>query len=243
VRALLPLPAGTPDLATPEGLAAAYSLPRLPFVRAGFIAGVDGAATIDGRSGGLGSDADRAVFATLRDLADVVLVGAGTVRVEGYRPPRPSAERRARRVAAGRAEVPVIAIVSSRLDLDPTAPLFAAAEVAPVILTTDEAAATPFPGAEVVGCGARRVDVGRTVDVLVERGLGSIVCEGGPTLFAQLVAAGRVDELCLTVSPVLAGPGAGRITSGDAWDGPRPVRLAGLLEDGGLLFARYSFDH
>jgi riboflavin biosynthesis pyrimidine reductase len=104
---------------------------------------------------------------------------------------------------------------------------------------TSRAAATALPGAEVVTAGADTVDLAAAVLALRERGLHHILCEGGPRLFATLAGAGLVDELCLTVSPRLAGPGPGRIVAGDGWAAEGQAELAGLLEHRGALFARY----
>ena len=118
VRRLLPEPAG--DL-TADDLLAAYAPPEdwPRHVRVNFVASADGASSVDGLSGGLSSPADKRVFDLLRDLADVILVGAGTARAEGYGYPPYGADRRARRRALGLAELPTFAVVSGRLDLDP----------------------------------------------------------------------------------------------------------------------------
>jgi riboflavin biosynthesis pyrimidine reductase len=130
VRRLLPGPVLDP--LDDEALAAAYAVPEgaRSHVRVNFVTSADGGVTVEGRSGGLSSAADKRTFALLRDLADVVVAGAGTVRVEGYGPQRYGPERRERRRALGRAEQPTIAVVSASLDLDPASPLFADADPA-----------------------------------------------------------------------------------------------------------------
>jgi riboflavin biosynthesis pyrimidine reductase len=196
-------------------------------VRANMVSTVDGAASgSDGLSGTVSGEADRRVFRTLRQLADVVLVGAGTARAEDYRP----------------AALP-IAVVSGRLDLDLTAPLYAAAEHKTIVITCRSAPADRLEqvraSADVLVCGDDRIDLASAVDALNARGLGRILCEGGPTLLAQIAAAGLLDELCLTTAPFLAGAGAGRILAGDPLVSELELSLVGLLEEDGWLFARY----
>jgi len=242
VRQLLPTPSGE---LTDDDLTAAYEVPAAPdrHVRVNFVASADGAAWLDGRSGGLSSPADKRVFALLRDLADVVLVGAGTIRTEGYTYPDFGPERRDRRRALGLAERPTFAVVSGSLDLDPTSRLFTGAPVRTIVLTAAAAPAAARaalePVADVVTAGEDRVDLAAAVDALAARGLRRILSEGGPALLGGLVAAGRLDELCLTVSPLLAGAGAGRITAGG---GHPPVSLTvlRLLAEDGSLFTRYA---
>jgi len=236
VRTLLP---GAPttgsaavDLTThyayPDGLTA-------PHVRVNFVASTDGAVTVDGRSGGLGGEADRRVFGTLRELADVVLVGAGTVRTEDY--------RGARKPTRGRATPPPIAVVTGSADLDPGARLFTDTQVAPIVLTgpdapADRRAALAAAGADVVVLDP--LSPAAVLDELGRRGLHRVLCEGGPRLFGDLVAADLVDELCLTVAPVLAAGEAGRIAVGPAGSPPRSLRLVGALEEDGALLLRYT---
>jgi riboflavin biosynthesis pyrimidine reductase len=243
MRSLLPEPSG--PLGEPD-LAARYAVPdgAGPHLRMNFVASPDGAATLDGLTEGLQTPGDNRVFALLRDLADVVLVGAGTVRDEGYGPLRPGQGRRQRRREHGRAEVPVLAVVSGRLDLDPGAELFTAATVRPVVITHRASPASARAAlaevAEVIVAGESAVDLPGALVALADRGLRRILCEGGPHLFGSLLAAGCVDELCLTLTPVLAGPGAGRIVAGPLVPAPVPTRLAHLLEEDGALFCRYA---
>jgi riboflavin-specific deaminase-like protein len=237
MRRLLPTYAQTVDLD------AAYAYPdHRPWLRANMVASVDGAAALGGRSGGLSGTADRALFATLRALADVVLVGAGTVRAENYRPAVPSSDHLAERARRGVPPAPVIAVVSQRLDLDPLAPLFAKADP-PTIVVTSAAAPPDRIGllgevADLLVVGENQIDLGHTVDALVNRGLTRILCEGGPTLLRHVAAAERLDELCLTVSPHLLGGHALRILDGDLLLPPQDLELCQVLEDDGFLFLR-----
>ncbi|TFD86170.1 pyrimidine reductase family protein [Cryobacterium serini] len=219
---------------------AARSVPR---VRVNFIASLDGAATHEGLSGGLNNADDKMVFDTLRLLTDVILVGAGTVRAEGYGGILLPADDAAWRVQAGLAAQPRVAIVSGRLDLDPGHPVFTDAATRPIVLThaaapTDRRMALASR-AEVVDCGEDAVDPRRMVAELARRGLPQILCEGGPHLFGDLVAADRVDELCLSLAPVLEGGSAGRIAVG-ATAATRAMELVHVLRAGDMLFLRYA---
>lgn len=210
-----------------------------PGVRVNFVSSIDGAATRDGRSGGLSGAADQRYFELLRRVTDVVVVGAGTVRAEGYGPMRVSDASVAWRVAHARGEHPVFAIVTGELDLDPASAIFTEAPVRPVILTTERAAgkAAFAEVADVVVAGSTRVDAAVAVEALRARGLDRILCEGGPSLFGSFLAADAVDELCLTLSPSLDAGDAPRIATGDA--PPRGMRLASTLRSGDTLLLRY----
>lgn len=212
-------------------------------VRANMVASVDGSAVRAGRSGGLSSEADTTVFALLRALADVVLVGAGTARIEGYRALRPKEAYAEARRDRGQRPAPVLAVVSSRLDLDPKSELFHGGADRTVVITHEASNARTRDRlaevADVVLAGADQVDLGRAVDQLAERGLTRVLCEGGPSLLADLVAAERLDELCLTISPQLVG-GPGRRILSTPLELYRQLRLAHLLEDNGVLLGRWT---
>lgn len=223
------------DLGGDVDLAEAYAYPPperrpagRPWVRANMVGSVDGAPSgVDGLSGSLATAADRRVFRVLRSLADVVLVGAGTARAEGYRP----------------AALP-IAVVSGRLDLDLDSPLLAAATHRTIVLTSSAAgrervrAAAEVADVEV--CGDGSVDLVQALEALRRRGLADVLCEGGPSLLGQLAAAGLLDELCLTVVPTLEGSAAaGRALGGPPLPAPLPLTLGHLLEDEGTLLTRW----
>ena len=240
MRQLLPAAVDQVDLD------AAYALapqPK-PHVRANFILSADGAATFNGVTEPLATPADRNVFRTVRGLADVILVGAGTVRAEGYGPARPTAERRARRLAEGYAEVPTIAVVSRSLDLDLSSRFFTEAAVPPIVITFSGAPAQQLDAlheiADVLVAGETSVDLRAALQVLHHRGLTRVLTEGGPLLFGELIAANLVDELCLTLSPVLAGAGHLSMASGPAIDVPHWMSLVHVLEEDGALFLRYA---
>jgi riboflavin biosynthesis pyrimidine reductase len=210
------------------------------WLRVNFVASVDGAATVDGRSGGLGDDADHRVFALLRTLCDVVIVAAGTLRTEGYGALVLDKASVAARIANGLKPQPTLAIVSAALDLDATSEMFAKAPVRPVVFTVASAPRKPALSkvADVVICGEELVDPKDMVRELVARGLGRMHCEGGPTLFASLLEADVVDELCLTVSPMLVGGDSTRISGNEEAD-IRRMRLAGILRSDDTLLLRY----
>ena len=221
---------------TCDELLEAYPRSSQPLVRVNMIASLDGAATLAGRSGPLGNAADQDLMVRLRSLADVVLVGAGTVRVEGYRGPLIDETARGARLAAGLTEHPRIAIISGSLDLDPA--FFDDAPVRPLLITHAGAADRFGDRAEVLVCGESAVDVGVMLTELAARGLTQVLCEGGPHVTGALTAADAIDELCLSLSPLLVGPGAMRITDGPA-SVPRRMRLGHVLTDDELLFLRH----
>ncbi|MGN6272036.1 MAG: pyrimidine reductase family protein [Protaetiibacter sp.] len=230
-----------PDAASDLSDDALVSVLREPVLRVNFVSSVDGAATRDGLSGGLGQPADRRYFELLRRVADVVLVGAGTVRAEGYGPMRVSDASAAWREAHGMPPHPVFAIVSGSLDLDPASRIFAEAPVRPIVMTTPGRDAAAFAElADVVECGAgERVDVVAVVAALRGRGLARILCEGGPHLFGSLLAADVVDELCVTLEPSLEAGTARRIAAGILPE-PRGLDLVHVLRSGSTLLLRYA---
>ncbi|GIT80374.1 hypothetical protein LLS1_20430 [Leifsonia sp. LS1] len=239
---LHPLPAA--DALTDADLTALYDDPRrAPWVRVNFVSSLDGAATVQGLSAGLGGDADHRVFDLLRRLCDVVVVGAGTVRAEGYGAMRVDRAAQRAREGAGLAAHPVFAIVSAHLDLDPGSAVFTDAPVRPLVVTTEAAPQRQREAlaavADVLVCGVDRVDPAAMVAALADRGLARIHCEGGPHLFADLIAAGVVDELCLTVSPLLVAGTASRIAAGATPDVPLELGLAHVLHADGTLLLRY----
>jgi riboflavin biosynthesis pyrimidine reductase len=233
-------------------LAALYAFPDTTagrWLRANMVASLDGAATVAGRSGGLSGEADEQVFAMLRAHADVILVGAGTVRAEGYGPVRPESEGlRWAFLRDGRPPSPPIAVVTRALDLDLDGPLLTGAppHARTILITTESAPADRRSAAartaEVILAGEARVDLKAAVEALAERGHQRISCEGGPHLLGQIADAGLLDELCLTVSPVVAGPGADRIVTGGLpmpGGGTLPFTLAHVLADESYLLCRY----
>ena len=236
-----------------EELAEAYAYPSgpagpagpVPWLRANMVSTLDGAGQHDGRSQPISGAADMRIFGTLRGLADVVVVGAETVRQEGYRPARAREGFAALREAAGQGPAPAIAVVSASLELDFSLPLFTSPLVPTLVLTgaaaaPDRIAAAEKAGAQVVIAGdGMGVDPARAVRALADRGMRRLLTEGGPRLLGQLVAAGVLDELCLTVAPMLTAGDAQRIAGGPAVAVPKRFELVSLLEEAGFLFGRY----
>ena len=224
---------------------AAYALPDrdAPRVRVNFVSSLDGAVTVDGRSSGLGGDDDRLVMGVLRAMADILVVGAGTVRVEGYGGVRLARSNVEWRLANGLPPTVRLAVVSASLDLDPRHPFFTEAAERPLVLAPRSARPERREAlaevADVVVCGDEMVEASAMLEALAERGLTQVLCEGGPHLFGDLIDADAVDELCLTLSPTLVGGSAGRIVRG-APEAVRRMRLLHAIPSEDFVFLRYA---
>ncbi|MEY2849926.1 MAG: hypothetical protein RI885_2593 [Actinomycetota bacterium] len=231
-------------MSLPDDLVPVYGLGErsTPSVRVNFIATLDGASTRSGTSGALGNDDDKRVFDTLRQLCDVILVGAGTVAAEGYSGVRVSLEHERWRVAHGLERQPPVAVVSASLSLGPRHPVFQEAVVRPLVITagSSDAGRRAALGAvaDVLVCGDDTVDPVMMLDALASRGLAQVLCEGGPALFGSLIEADLVDELCLTLSPVLESGDSGRIASGER-AAARGMTLVHAIPAGDMVFLRY----
>lgn len=215
-----------------------------PWIQANFVSSADGAVSVEGRSESLSHSADKRIFALGRALADVILVGAGTVLAEQYRGVQPQQERIERRRRLGLSDIPQIAVVSGRCSIPPDAPLLTNTVVPPIVFTSHAAPsertnALIDAGAEVVVAGDGQVHLGSMMSELDRRGLRRVNCEGGPNLFASMIAEDLVDQLCLTVAPLLAGAGADRIVAGAISDAPRRLTLASALCEDDFLMLRY----
>lgn len=220
-----------------------------PFVRANMISSIDGAATHDGKSGGLGGDGDKTVFRVLRGLADVILVGAGTAITEGYRRPQPDTAFAGLREENGQAPAPALALVSRSLSIPPDYPPLAHPET--VVLTcasapADRRAALVDAGATLIDCGDDDVETSKLIETCGDRGRPRVLCEGGPSLLGSIIADDLLDELCLTTSPHLVGGRAGRIAThaaDDSDDGALALKgmtpAAIITDDDGYLFMRW----
>jgi riboflavin biosynthesis pyrimidine reductase len=229
-------------------------LPRLyeyperdgPWVRANFIASVDGGATADGKTETMAGPGDRLIFNLLRELADVIVVGAGTVRIEGYSGAHMSAAQRHRRHARGQSEVPQLAIVTKSGRLERDMPVFTRTEVPPLVLTCTEAAEETrrvLTGlCEVLDCSAgdpAKVDEAALLQALAARGMRRILTEGGPMLLGAFVQRNMLDELCLTIAPYVVGGLARRIATGPGQLLARMRCAHVLTDDAGYLYTRY----
>lgn len=216
---------------------------RACWTLANMVGGLDGSAAVGGRVGALSEGADAELFRAMRTVADVVLVGAQTVRSERYGPVRLHPDRQASRVADGRPPNPPLAIVSGSLALDWASPAFTEATARTLVITS--AAAPPDrvqqakTVADVIIAGGQRVEPALALAALAERGHRLVLCEGGPTLLGELVADDLLDELCLTVSPLMGGDPL-PISVAPAGAPLRSFRLAHVLVDDGTLFLRYT---
>ncbi len=193
--------------------------PGRPYVLANMVASTDGATAVDGRAGGLGSERDQELLHFLREQAPVVLVGAGTVRAERYRPSSVPGQR--------------IAIVTRNLDLDFDSELFTSGGA--IVVTTEDAGAVPA-GIPVVRAGLGQVDLRATLDAL---GVPIVLTEGGPHLIHELIGAAVLDELNLTVSPMLVGGPTTRVGGGSGAANPADLSLLHVAHEDGFLFLRY----
>ena len=240
MRRLLPDPAPSVDII--EAYAPLEPLSDRPLVRCNMISTFDGAIAVNGRSGLLGGQSDRSVFTVLRSWADVIVVGAGTVRAENYGPVRLDESFRERRRARGQLSVPSLAIVTRSGNLDWSTALFTESESRPLVITTsDGAAETRARGekvADFVPAGDDRVEVSAALAALHQLGHRSVLLEGGPGLNADFVAAGLLDELCLTLSPRLVAGAGPRLFAGPELMPPAEAQVDQLLEEDGFLFFR-----
>jgi riboflavin biosynthesis pyrimidine reductase len=238
MRRLLPDPADLDD----ARLVDAYRVPEGRHLRVNFIASLDGAVTVDGRSEGLGSPGDRRIFQVLRALSDVVLVGHGTAAAEGYRPMTEESAVGRLRTSIGRPPTASIAVVSKRASLDPASGLVTGA-VSPTILVTcasadaGRRAALADAGVTVLICGGDDVDLTLALDSLAELGHEHVLCEGGPTLLRDALTARVVDEVDLSIAPALVGQQRRLVEGlGDVVG----LALQQVLEEDGVLFTRYG---
>jgi riboflavin biosynthesis pyrimidine reductase len=216
------------------------------WLRANFITSVDGGATADGTTSAMAGPGDKFIFNLLRELADVIVVGAGTVRMENYSGAHLSVAQRQRRQARGQTEVPQLAIVTKSGRVDRDMGVFTRTEVPPLVLTCT-AAANPTRRlltdlAEVVDCSREdpaKVDEAAALAALRARGFRHILTEGGPMLLGSFVQRGMLDELCLTIAPYLVGGLARRIATGPG-QLLTQMRCAHILsDDAGYLYTRY----
>lgn len=240
---------GNVDKITDGRLADYYAYPddlQRCWVRGNMISSLDGGATEDGKSGGLGGAGDRAVFNLMRQAADVILMGAATVRIENYSGVQLTVAQRQERQRRGQAEVPPIAVVTASADLEHDAKFFTRTEVAPLILTATKTVGdarhrlgTVAEVLDASGADPTRVDPAVALRILAERKLFRVLTEGGPQLLSLLIEQDLLDELCLTVAPILVGGVARRIATGPGQAHTR-MRPSHLLTDAdGYLYTRY----
>ncbi|SPM27696.1 pyrimidine reductase family protein [Mycobacterium terramassiliense] len=216
------------------------------WLRANFITSLDGGATADGSSGAMGGPGDRHIFNLLRELADVIVVGAGTVRIEGYSGAQLAVAQRQERQARGQSEVPPLAVVTGSGRLEPDLAVFTRTEVPPLVLTcaavAEETRSLIGDRCEVVDCSGDdpgKVDEVALLGALAARGMRHILTEGGPTLLGAFIERDLLDELCLTIAPYLVGGLARRIAAGPAQAMTRMRRAHLLTDEAGYLYGRY----
>jgi riboflavin biosynthesis pyrimidine reductase len=236
---VLPEPTGEVEAAD------AYAVPDdRRHVRVNMVSSVDGAATLGGRVGALTGPADQRLLLLLRALADVLVVGAGTVRAEGYGPLTVDPALAPMRAASGQSAAPRLVVPTRSLDLDLDGAAFTDAVEPPLVATTRRAPRDRVRAAErvaeVVVLGDERVDLRAMLDLLSERGARRILSEGGPAVLAGLLAEDLVDELCLAVAPVVTCGAETRITSGPPLPSPLPLHLGQVAEGEEYLFLRYT---
>lgn len=225
-----------------------YGYPAVPkWLVVNFVSSADGAVEVDGRAGRLSNPPDRKVLQLGSDLADVLLIGAATAMVEDFRgvhPDEPTLQRRRRH---GLSDIPPTAVVTTGRTLPSDAPVITEAKVPTLVITCSAASVKQREewldaGADVIVVGEETVDLSKAVRELTKRGLGRIDCEGGPHLFGSLLQAGVVDELRLTVSPLLVSGTAERIATGTALD-PIDLKLASVLAENDIMILRYLVQH
>jgi len=216
-------------------------------VRGNMISSLDGGAATDGTSGGLGGAGDRRVFRVLRELADVIIVGAGTAHTENYSGAQMTVAQRGNRQRRGQSELPPIALVTRSGRVENDWPVLTRTEVTPLVLTSADVAADTTTrlgtAAEVIACSGddpTEVDPAAALSALAERGLRRVLCEGGPTLMGTFVEHGLLDELCLTTAPALVGGAAPRIVAGSGHVLTAMRRVHLLSDDDGYLYGRYT---
>jgi riboflavin-specific deaminase-like protein len=213
--------------------------PDRPYLILNFATTLDGRATISGRSGPIGSATDTEMLQRLRTRVDAVMIGAGTMRAERYGRIVSDPELRAYRERTGLPHDPLGVIVSNRLELPWDAGLFTDGGGQVVIFTASEQEPPETATSVTVVRHAEGVELDRALAwLLEERGIRSVLCEGGPTLHGRLREGGLADELFLTIAPKIAGGEGPRILEGALPDIDQ-VELAWLLESESELFARY----
>jgi riboflavin-specific deaminase-like protein len=243
------VPAGTQESVSVARLLQAYEVPRppradRPWVLCNLVATLDGRTAVYGRVGTLSTGADQVLFHHLRGLSDAILVGAATVRAEQYGAPRVTPELTAARRARGQLVAPRLCIVTRSFELDGARETLMSAEPRPIVLTCDSAP----PGrvfdvarhSDVISAGKDTVDLPRALAALRRHGVRIVVCEGGPTLNAELLARDLVDEVCVTFAPYLGGDPLGLFERGSA---PlQGLQIAHALTVEGSVFIRALVD-
>jgi len=239
---IFPAPGG--EVTAAEAVMADRPAPATrPWVMLNMISSVDGAAALDGKSGGLGGEADHALFHQLRGIADVIIAASGTVRAETYGPVQPSDEVREARKDRGQSELAPIAVITGSLQLDWETPFFTEAVSRPIVITREDAPEESLRAAsehsDVIAAGTGQIDFPVAFAALRERGHRLALLEGGPSINNVLFGLGLIDELNLSLAPALVGGNPLRIIAGDAFDDAPSLALDQVAEKDDYLFLRY----
>lgn len=249
VRQLIPIPQGDAGPLDDDAMAALVGSESRhgagAWVMSNMVASLDGAISVDGRSAPLGGDGDRTMFGALRAQADVIVAGAGTMRAEGYRMPRVAtgilAEQRRER---GQSPAPALAVVSRSLDLAGVPFLDDADPSRCIVVTTSDAPSDRrrelTRRCTIIEAGQQHVDLTAAVATIAALGHHVMLCEGGPRLLSDLIAADLVDEWNATISPLVVGDAGPRMIVGQP--ARRALVLDRLIADGSHLLARYLFE-
>jgi 2,5-diamino-6-(ribosylamino)-4(3H)-pyrimidinone 5'-phosphate reductase len=217
-----------------------------PYVISNMVSTADGRATLGGRTKELSTEADRALFHSLREQVDAVMAGTATIAIERYGPLVRGPERRRRRAERGLEPVPLAVTATRSMELPTQAPLFADPESRIVVLTGSDR--EPPPAAAEVIVERLPTRAGAELDLVAgmerlrrKHGVRTVLLEGGPTLLGAMLEAGLVDELFLSLAPLIVGgaPEAG-LVEGPALPQPLRLSLLGLLEEESFLFLRYA---
>jgi riboflavin biosynthesis pyrimidine reductase len=226
----------------PAGLAGYYGDPPVG-VRANMVLTPDGGGAFHGRTKAITDAADQMLLGYLRSRADAVMVGAATIAAEHYGPVTLDAAARAQREAAGHAPTPPLVVVTARANLSAALPVFAPEGPRTIVATLARSAAGAaelHDVADLVVVGEDDIDLARLLAVLRERGMERVLCEGGPYLLSRLVEQDLVDDMCVTVSPYLAGSQPTTMQPGSALLAPIRLQLRHALVNDDLLYLRYT---
>lgn len=211
---------------------------RQPWVTLNMISSIDGSATSSGLSGELGSKGDKLIFESLRAAADFILVAANTAKLEKYGIPEVSKEVSERRLARGQTKTPRLVLISKSLNFENDCKFLNAddldANEMPIIYTTENSPAEKKSelekNTELRVAGKNSVELTQVLTELGRQG-NIILTEGGPSLNGQLLKADLLDELCLTLSPMIVGGDGPRIFSGDNSGTTKNLQLQRILQD------------
>jgi riboflavin biosynthesis pyrimidine reductase len=212
-----------------------------PYAVANMISSADGRATLGGRTEGISSDTDRVLFHSLRAQVDAVMVGTATIALEGYGPLARRPEVRRQRAALGLSEAPVCVTATRSMELPVEAPLFQDPDTEVIVLTNSDVEPPPCPcRLTVERIPGEDLDLAAGVGVLRARhGIQAVLLEGGPTLLAAMLEPGLVDELFLSISPLLVAGDEPSLLEGMSFPQPLPLELVSLLEENAFLYLRY----